>query len=379
VNTLNIGLNLLHAHEDIGGVWNYIKNVVQMIAAYDSENKYIAFVSRQSDCLVQDTANMRKVHTGINGRNRQQRVIYEQTVLGKKGKEYRLDCMHWFANTRNLFSKIPSIVTLHDLLVYKDPAAFRFDHRLYLKTFIPRSLRRSAAIIAVSERTGREITLYFKDINRDRIFVVSSPIGYEFCELSQDETECFKKKYRLPEHFWLYVANVYPHKNHGNLFRAYSDLVRKSPDVWPLVLRGEKGGAADTIEKMLADSGIRDRIVWLPRLKNDEMPALYSSATALIFPSLYEGGGIPVMEAMACGCPVVASDIEATREFAGDAALTFDPEEVRSIAAAMERFAADGALRAACREKASRKIAELRPEKAFSRLLDVYKFACNGK
>lgn len=367
----------MHAHEDIGGVWNYVKNIVQTIAAHDPENRYIAFVSRQSDCLVPDTANMIKVNTGINGRNRRQRVLYEQTVLGKKGKEHRLDCMHWFANTINLFSKIPSIVTLHDLLVYKDPATFRFDHRIYLKTFIPRSLRGSAAIIAVSERTKREITRYFGEIDRDRIFVVSSPIGHEFCELSQDETECFKKKYRLPKCFWLYVANAYPHKNHANLFRAYAELVRKSPDAWPLVLRGEKSGADGKVEKSLMDGGIRDKVVWLPRLENEEMPALYSSATALVFPSLYEGGGIPVMEAMACGCPVVASDIETTREFAGDAALTFDPEEVHSITAAMERFAADSALRAACREKASGKIAELRPEKTIRRLLDVYKYVCD--
>ena len=116
-------------------------------------------------------------------------------------------------------------------------------------------------------------------------------------------------------------------------------------------------------------------MIWLPRLSDGEMPILYSAATALVFPSLFEGGGIPVMEAMGCGCPVVASDIPTTREFAGDAASLFNPLDVESIVNAMQIFQSDSSIRHTYRERGLKKADEYRPQQIFHAIINAYKTA----
>jgi glycosyltransferase involved in cell wall biosynthesis len=143
-----------------------------------------------------------------------------------------------------------------------------------------------------------------------------------------------------------------------------------------LVLRGEKNGADDLIARLLDEAGITKDIIWLPRLNDGEMPILFSSASALIYPSTYEGAGIPVMEAMACGCPVAASRIPTNLEFAGDAALLFDPKRVEAITEAMLRFANDTGFRTKHKLLGLEKVKKLRPRRIAELTVSAYQKAC---
>jgi len=140
---------------------------------------------------------------------------------------------------------------------------------------------------------------------------------------------------------------------------AVGELRRRSPSGWSLAIRGTITG---DLQRMIHENGLDGRVVGIPYLKSSEMPALYSSASALVFPSLFEGGGIPVIEAMACGCPVVASDIPSVREFAGTGARFFDPHDVASITAAMDECERSADTRAALIAAGKERAKGFRPE-----------------
>jgi glycosyltransferase involved in cell wall biosynthesis len=141
---------------------------------------------------------------------------------------------------------------------------------------------------------------------------------------------------------------LHPHKNHEALLRAFAEDEDLPGPVWPLVLRGD---GTERLLEAIASLGLERRVNLLPPLDAAEMPLLYSAAGGLVFPSLFEGGGIPVLEAMASGCPVVASDIPTTREFGGDAVLLFPPTDVAAMRSALHRVEASPQLRDSLRQR----------------------------
>jgi glycosyltransferase involved in cell wall biosynthesis len=145
--------------------------------------------------------------------------------------------------------------------------------------------------------------------------------------------------------FWLYVAHFYQHKNHVSLLKACAYLKSSGFSPWPLVLRGDRKDASDIVIQTISALDLHESVILLPRLDLSEMPALYSAAAALVFPSFYEGGGLPICEAMACGCPVVAASIAAVQEYSGGLASYFDPGDVVSIARSMKCVQEDESLR----------------------------------
>ena len=371
---MRIGLNLLHARPVIGGAWNYIKNVVSLLQNFDRENEYIVYCSPVSACLVEDHPSFRKIKIGIFKENQLHRILYENTVLQFYAMKDRIDIMHWFANTQALLNVKPGVVTVHDLLVFHNPDAYRSYKKTYYRLMMAQTVKRARFFTIISESTAQDLAKRF-GVPRDRMTVVNNPLSGEFVPATADEIKRLRQKYLLPRQFWLYVAHYYPHKNHQRLFAAYAKLRSQQSSTWPLVLRGEKNGKDELIEHLLAESGIVNDVIWLPRLADAEMPVLFSSATALVFPSLFEGGGIPVMEAMACGCPVLASDIPTAREFAGDAALLFNPSEIESIMKAMQVFQTESSIRDKCRQCGLKKAEDYRPEQVFSALISAYKTA----
>jgi glycosyltransferase involved in cell wall biosynthesis len=370
-----IGLNLLHANIGIGGGWNYIKGLVFALGEYDKENEYICYCTEDSESLVPHKPNFIKKKAKFSGKNRFKRILYENTILQIQAKNDRLDCMHWFANTLGFFCTNPSVVTIFDMLMYEIPQSFSAIHQVYSKAMLPRSVRSANVIAPISHSTAKAIARVLKG-DRARMVIIPPMIADEFRPVSTKQVDIFRANYELPDKFWLYVSHFHPYKNHSRLFKAYAQLKACGMNHWPLVLRGEKNGADDLIARLLNEAGIKEDIIWLPRLNDGEMPILFSSASALIFPSTYEGAGIPVMEAMACGCPVAASRIPTNLEFAGDAALLFDPNRVEAITEAMLRFASDTGLRTKHKLLGLEKVKKLRPKSIAELTVTAYRKAC---
>jgi len=239
--------------------------------------------------------------------------------------------------------------------------------------------KRARILLPVSEATARELQRVL-NVASSQMVVIPVIIDSRFRPATYKEIVYFKSKYGLPDHFWLYVAHFYPHKNHLRLLQAYHRLkANRSGPLWPLVLRGDPAGAEVEIEEAIAHLDLKHDVVFLPRLSEEEMPILYSAATGMIFPSLYEGGGIPVVEAIACGCPVAASDIPPIREFAGEAVLYFDPLDLESVAQTILKLQNSSDLRESQRRLGLGVVEKFRQWNVIPRLLDAYRWVANSK
>ena len=370
---MRVGLNLLHALPEIGGGWNYVRSLIKGLARVDREDTFIAFVTRESEVLVPARPNFTVVRVNIRSALRAWRVAFENTALLIMARHRRLDCLHWFSQTHALLNVVPSAVTIYDLHPFLRLGPYSPVKRLYLKLMIGQAARRAGILLPMSEATASDLEKIL-GAARSRMTVIPPVLEDELRPAAAAEAARFRAAHRLPERFWLYVAHFHPHKNHLRLLEAYKLLTAEGP-AWPIVLRGDDKGNRGEVEKRTMELGLQDRVVFLPRLESGDLPRLYASASALVFPSLYEGGGLPVVEAMACGLPVAASRIPPVLEFARGAALGFNPADVPSIAAAMAQLAGDSALREAKRREGLARAGEFRAEVVIPRLLDAYRRA----
>lgn len=376
---MRIGLNLLHTMPEIGsGGWNYIQNLVAALGEYDGGHEYVAFVTKASVCLVPHSTNFEPVVIDLNPLSRLHRIMYENSALQFLAAKHRLDIMHWFANTHSIVNAVPSLVTVYDLQPFWDLYSFSKAKRFYLRTMMTYTARGARMLLPMSEATATELNQVLK-VERTRMSVIPPCIGSEFQPAKSSEVIAFRLKYGLPENFWLYVAHQYPHKNHIRLLQAYHELKLKGFKPWPLVLRGDPAGGENEIAETIANFSLTNDVTFMPRLSSTELPVLFSSATAMVYPSLYEGGGLPVVEALACGLPAVASRIPAIREFADDAVYYFDPTNIESITKAMYSFQNDKELRMSCQEKGVARAMIFRRSNIAQKLNRAYVYAGGPK
>jgi len=249
---------------------------------------------------------------------------------------------------------VPGVVTVHDLGYRYEPDAHPLLQRLYLEIGTKRSVQQARRVIAISQATADDLTRFYR-IPPERIAVVPHGVDEQFYPRSPEECARVRHRYGLHKPFLLHVGTLQPRKNLVRLLHAFALLAQEDQDL-ELVLAGKRGWLASTIDAALAASPVRHRIRLLGHVAESDLPALYSAAEVFVFPSLYEGFGLPVLEAFACGTPVVASRRGALAEVAGPA-VTCDPSSVADIARAI-RIARDptrrSALVAAGREHARR-------------------------
>ncbi len=376
---MRIGLNLLHTTPEIGsGGWNYIAGLVSALEESKSKNHYLAFVTSASECLVPRSINFERVMININPQSRVQRIAYENSWLQVYATRFKLDCMHWFANTQAWINTVPGFVTVYDLQPFRDLYKFSSTKRLYLRIMMSRTARCAHMLLPMSEATASELNLILS-VERSRMIVIPPCVKPIFKPAQSHVVASFRLKNNLPEYFWLYVAHFYPHKNHVGLLYAYHRLKSAGFAPWPLVLRGDPRGSEDDIKRTIADLSLSSDVYFMPPVSEAELPVLFSAATALVYPSLYEGGGIPVVEAMASGLPVVASNIPSVQEFAGDAACYFSPEITESISNAMYSFQNDSQRRRACLLAGITRSRSFSPSQIGQKLASAYAITCTNR
>jgi glycosyltransferase involved in cell wall biosynthesis len=368
---MRIGLNLLHAQPEIGGGWNYIARLVSALSEYGAHHTYVCFVTSQSSSLIPDGSKFERVFVNINPKSRFQRILYENTILQATVKKYRLDLMHWFSQTQSFVNAVPSVVTFYDLHAFDKPLSYSKIKRCYLQTMMSYAARHAALLLPMSSSTALSLHSILK-VDEERMSVIPAIVSPEFLQNNECEIKEFRAKYKLPDSFWLYVAHFYQHKNHLRLLEAYHELKLKGFNPWPLVLRGDDHGSLNDVMEAVKHMSLEKDVIFLARLDEGQMPCLYSAAGALVFPSLYEGGGMPVIEALACGCPVIASDIPTTREFGGKSVSLFNPLEIESIAIAMRVFQEDTHTRLQARQSGLNSARDYYPESVIKKLVGAY-------
>jgi glycosyltransferase involved in cell wall biosynthesis len=338
---MRIGLNLLPVVPDIGGAWQYIANLLTAVSTHDLENEYVGIVSSASAALLPTQKNFKVIHVPLRTSWRPLRIAYENTVFPRVAGNLRLDCVHHLFGTQPLVSREPTVVSVFDVMVFERPQDFPPAKRLYLQRMRRKTARHASIIAPMSYSTATALHDLL-DVPDDRMVVIPTALGAQFRPQNRADVEAFRAHHALDAQFWLCVSGSFRHKNLVGLIDAYALLHHNRPSGWRLVIRG---APTDDVAERIMTHRLEDRVRFLPPLVAEKMPLLYAAAGALIFPSLYEGGGIPVMEAMASGCPVVASDLPTTREFAGDAALRFNAASAEDMARAMDEAERSSELR----------------------------------
>ncbi len=367
---MKIGLNLLHARPAIGGGWTYIANLLEAVERSSDGHEYVAFVNAVSRTLVSPGARMKIVPVEI-GVSQITRVLYENTYLQARARRERLDLMHWFANIDGVYNAVPAAVTVYDLHPIVIPGTFSAPQRAFLSAGIRRAVRRGGRLLPISQATATDLTRRC-GARVTRMTVIPPILDACFQRPDSAAIEHVRRKYRLPSAFWLYVASLNQHKNHVRLLEAYAEVRRRRPDAWPLVLRADRKRRDEHVFRRIEELDLKEHVLFLPPLERTEMAGLYGAASSLVYPSVFEGGAMPVCEGLVCGCPVVAADLPVIRECARDAARYFDPLSVEGIAEAMEEMQQDPAAGRAKAESAREQLERYRGPRVAAALSQAY-------
>lgn len=272
------------------------------------------------------------------------RILWEQMVLPISLRRINASLVHAPAYVAPLASPCPTVVTFHDLSFYLMPDAFNRQNRVYLQTFSRWSARRARRFIAVSECTRRDLARLL-GVSPSVVDVVYNGIDECFRpEPDARRVERFRQEKGLPERFILFLGTIEPRKNVPNLVRAYAQARRRGVTE-PLIIAGGQGWGGEPISQLIEALDLRGSVRLTGFIASDERPLWYNAATLFAYPSRYEGFGLPVAEAMACGTTVVASCRSSLPEVVGDAGVLVDPDDVAALADALVMVVRDDALR----------------------------------
>ncbi len=275
------------------------------------------------------------------------RIAWEQLLLPRELRRRQADLVHGLVNVLPLATSTPGVVTVHDLSFLRLPQKFPRAKRLYLARLCQASVDRARHVIAVSRQTADDLARFF-GTSAARITVIHNGVDKAFSPGNPAEAEAFRADRSLPARYFLYVGTLEPRKNLPTLIRAFARWhASGDPEAHQvkLVLAGAQGWFYGDIFRLVSELGLRGSVLFPGFVPDAELPQWYRAAEAFVYPSLFEGFGLPVLEAMACGTPVLCSHIGSLTEIVGEAALTVPPMAESEWMAAMALLARQPQLR----------------------------------
>jgi glycosyltransferase involved in cell wall biosynthesis len=277
------------------------------------------------------------------------------------------------AHVLPIWSPRRAVVTNHDLGYIHYPAAHPVAHRLYLRLSTRWNAWRATHLLADSEATRRDIVAHCH-VPNEKITVAYLGVDERFRPVRDSrQLEAAMRRYGITVPFLLYVGTIQPRKNLVRLIEAWARYLRRDPrSTITLVIAGKRGWLTEAIERRAAELNVAGRVKFTGYVADDDLPSLLSGAVGYVLPSLYEGFGIPVLEAQACGTPVLTSAVSSLPEAGGDAALYVDPLDVDSIADGIARLIEDESLRERLRAAGLRRAREWTWERTARQTLDVF-------
>ena len=358
-----IGINLLWMVPGVvGGSETYLVRLLKGLSERNKDFEYTLFALPQFQGAYPDIAQAFEVaYAPVTGQWKSFRVAGENTWLAVQCRTRKIALVHHAGGIVPLMGRSRPVLTVHDLQYLYYPEYFSRSKLNYLRVMVPRSAESARVILTPSEYTRRSV---IERLNMDPSVVISVPHGIAPREVPETPLDV-RSHFGLAEHYFLYPAAPYPHKNHLMLLDAFARLLKIHPDV-DLVFTGAKAAlewkiARDMdsrIVQEITERGLGSRVKRLGYVSSAELDALYVGATAVTFPSRFEGFGAPVLEAMSRGCPVIAADATALPEVAGEAARLVSPDNSDHWCTVMCDVIDDDELRAQL-AKAGRERAEL--------------------
>ncbi len=380
---LRIGLNCLHLSPGrLGGLETYMLNLLDDLSAFGGEHEFFLFCAAKYASFFEPwSSHFQLVPLDVDADSTPSRIAFEQFQLARHLRENRIDVLHSSGYTAPLTKVCRTVMTVHDLNYLEIPGTIRRSHGsarwAVLRLLGPLSMRRADRLVALSNHVAARIVASC-GIAASKIDVLYNRSPTDFAKLDGDASE-------LPElplgQYLLYVASWYPHKNHRVLFDALALAQQREGRTYPLVLAGlhfRNEKVRDEALREVAERGLTGQVTLIERhLSTASLAHLYRHARALVFPSTFEGFGIPILEAMSAGIPVLCSDLAPMTEVGGDAVIPFAPDSPEMLLAWIGRIYDDDALRTQCCERGLRRYAQLAAESqhAGSRMIEIYRKA----
>jgi len=366
---MRVGINTLFLDRPGTGSGQYTRHLLEALEKVDPANEYLLF----SPGPAPRTFAIRNL-----SENRA-KLWFEQVSFPRACRHLDLAHVPYFASP--LFPMVPTVVTVHDLIPLILPA-YRGSPlvRLYTR-LVAAAARKAEAIITVSQASERDIVRYLH-IPPERIHVTYEAAGEAFQPVEGEaQLAAIRQEYALPERYLLYLGGFDQRKNLSALLRAFALLVNRQPQA-RLVIAGQLPGRDSPLfpdpRRLVGELGLEERVIFTGWVPEEDKPALLSGAAAFVFPSLYEGFGLPAAEALACGTPVVASNRSSLPEVVGEGGILVEPTDAEALAEAMEALLVDDALRAELRQKVLAQAAKFSWKQTALETLAVYRKAVGG-
>jgi glycosyltransferase involved in cell wall biosynthesis len=341
---MRVILNTLHlVSENLGGAWVYTWQLAKALERHRPGLEVIVLANENTADRFRSLGH--QVHTApVDSRNRLRRVAWEQLSLAGELRRYGADVFHATGNVLPLRLPMRSVLTLHDCQWHYYPANFSAARRTYLRAMVRASARRADHVICISEATRKDARVLCGVPERNMSVVYEAGLDSSEAGLAVDAAD-LRSRYGVTRPVLLSVGSSLPHKNLERLILAFKEIVAEIPH--DLLIVGESFGHHDRLAglvgKVLSEYGARIRFTGY--VSRSDLVGLYRLADAFVFPSLFEGFGIPAVEAMELGTPVIASSATSLPEVVGDAGEYFDPASVPAMASAVKRVCLDEGLR----------------------------------
>jgi glycosyltransferase involved in cell wall biosynthesis len=337
---VKIGISTSVISRGRSGIGQYVFGLVRALLDQESGHEYVLFVLENDVSLFKFAENRAKIVTvSEQFRPALRDILWHQTRLPTLVRELGIDVLHVPSYRRLLWTCSCALVgTVHDLAAFSVQGKYDWARMFYGRVVARALVRRQNNVIAISQTTADDMNKFF-GLPKDRMTVIHNGL---------DHARFFpgKAAHKPDAPCFLYVSRLeHPGKNHWRLIEAFNQFKGATQSKWKLVLAGGDWHGAEVIHRAAKESPFADDIHLLGFVSDAELPNLYRAADVFIYPSLYEGFGMPPVEAMACGTPTIVSPRGALAEVVGDAAYIVNPEQIDSIRLAMERVATDDAIR----------------------------------
>jgi glycosyltransferase involved in cell wall biosynthesis len=353
------------------GAGNYIIQLIRAFARGQAPAEFVVFAQRHALPLldVQERPGFRLVT--LPDRSPPLRLLWEQTAFPILAARQELDLLHSLHYTMPLAYPGRTVVTFHDMTFFLFPGLHTLPKRYFFRLFIHLSRCRASALIADSEST-RQDAIRLAGVPPDKIHTVPLGITPEFHPANDPAVlEAVRLKYNLPERFLLFVGLLEPRKNLPALLQAFASLLPQQPPV-RLVIVGRQGWMYEQTLQLVRSLGLAEQVHFTGYVDQADLPRVYNLAEIAIYPSLYEGFGLPVLEALASGTPVITSSVSSMPEIAGEAGVLLPPGDVPALAQAIQRLLSDPAERQQRSKLGLERAAQFTWERTAAKTLEVY-------
>jgi glycosyltransferase involved in cell wall biosynthesis len=352
----------------ITGIGRFLWHFLQQATTSKNQHEYVLFCNQKTH-IPHDLPRLKKVIITENIRQ-----VWDQILLPLNIAREKIDVFLTPYFKAPLFLSSKMVLIINDLIPLFFPEEHRLFKRLYFRFMSAATARRATRIMTISEHSRGDIARFLR-LPADKIMVIHLGVEERF-KSSYIKKEEIRRKYSLPQKFILYVGNLSPHKNVRGLIKSYASLPVSLRDNYPLVLGALRSDKYfSEINKVIREMELIQNVFFTDYIEHKDLPSVYRISSVFAFPSFYEGFGLPPLEAMACGCPVVSSNTSSMPEVLGDAALFFNPYHIEEMSQAIRLMLEDENLRKGFSQKGLERAKLFTIEKMTSGMLDILEMA----